>query len=88
MYDNLSRWNDYYGRMMKFHKLQTYKGPINSRVLCLQVVRESDFAEVIEPGMYIVYAGGSQPGDGNAPSNVLASSFSIVGDATPLSKCS
>ena len=27
-------------------------------------------AEVIEPGVYVVYAGGSQPGDGNASSNV------------------
>ena len=52
-----------------------------------QVVRESDYAEVIEPGQYIVYAGGSQPGDDKAPANVLMGSFEVGGDETPLSKC-
>jgi len=54
----------------------------------MTVVQDSDYAEVIEPGVYMVYAGGSQPGDVNAPSNVLKGSFTIVGDTTPLSHCS
>ena len=53
----------------------------------MQVVRESDYAEVIEPGQYVVYAGGSQPGDDKAPANVLSGSFQVGGDETPLSKC-
>ena len=53
----------------------------------LQVVRESDYAEVIEPGQYVVYAGGSQPGDSRAPANVLMGSFEVSGDETPLSQC-
>ena len=53
----------------------------------IQVVRESDYAEVIEPGQYVVYAGGSQPGDDKAPANVLSGSFQVGGDETPLSKC-
>lgn len=57
-------------------------------IIFLQVVQDSDYAEVIEPGVYMVYAGGSQPGDVNAPSNVLKGSFTIVGDTTPLSHCS
>ena len=55
---------------------------------CFQVVREGDYAEVIEPGQYVVYAGGSQPGDDKAPANVLMGSFEMGGDETPLSQCS
>ena len=57
-------------------------------LVTVQVVRESDYAEVIEPGQYDVYAGGGQPGDSKAPANVLMGSFSVTGDETPLSQCS
>ena len=42
---------------------------------------------MIEPGQYVVYAGGSQPGDDKAPANVLMGSFEVDGDETPLSQC-
>ena len=51
------------------------------------MVRNGDFTQVIEPGMYNVYAGGHQPSDTNAPGNVLTAGFTITGDTTPLSKC-
>ena len=53
----------------------------------MQVVRETDYTEVIEPGQYTVYAGGSQPGDSKAPAKVLMGSFEVGGDETPLTKC-
>ena len=53
----------------------------------MQVVRDYDTARVIEPGMYDLYAGGSQPHDKNAPSNVLQGSFTVTGETTPLSSC-
>ena len=51
------------------------------------MVRDGDFIQVIEPGMYNVYAGGHQPDDTNAPGTVLKVAFTITGDTTPLSKC-
>lgn len=56
-------------------------------VVIIQVVRESDYAEVIEPGQYVIYTGGSQPGDDKAPANVLMGSFEVGGDETPISQC-
>lgn len=58
-----------------------------SLVVMKQVVRENDYAEVIEPGQYAVYAGGSQPGDNKAPAAVLMGSFEVSGEETPLSQC-
>ena len=53
----------------------------------IQVVRESDYAEVIEPGQYAVYAGGALPTDNKRQNFVIMSSFAVGGDETPLSKC-
>ena len=73
------------------HIVTRYRGYVSSSMCChlihVQVVRETDYAEVIEPGQYIVYAGGSQPGDSKAPANVLMGSFDLGGDETPLSQC-
>ena len=51
------------------------------------MVREEDYAEVIEPGQYAVYVGGHQPADTKAVGNVLAGSFVVVGPTTPLTSC-
>ena len=53
----------------------------------IQVVRDEDFAEVIEPGEYAVYVGGHQPTDTKAVGNILAGSFVVVGSITPLNSC-
>lgn len=53
----------------------------------LQVVTDLEFVEVIEPGLYEVFAGGSQPADTSAPANVLHGSFVIEGETVPLSQC-
>ena len=50
-------------------------------------MRDGDFAEVIEPGQYVVYVGGSQPNDPNAPARTLVAKFSMDGPVTPLDKC-
>ena len=56
-------------------------------VIITQVVRESDYAKVIEPGQYAVYAGGALPTDNKRQNFVIMSSFAVGGDETPLSKC-
>ena len=53
----------------------------------MTVVRDEDFAEVIEPGEYAVYVGGHQPTDTKAVGNILAGSFVVVGSITPLNSC-
>lgn len=63
------------------------EGEIEVRSLPPQVVRDYDSALVIEPGEYLLYAGGSQPADKKAPAKVLQSSFTITGETTPLSSC-
>ena len=43
---------------------------------------------VLEPGVFLVYVGGQQPGQSTAaPSNVLQGSFTLSGVATKLSSC-
>jgi len=55
----------------------------------MTVISEYDFQEVIEPGFFILYAGGQQPNQKTkVPSNVLSTKFQIIGNETPLSQCS
>ena len=45
-------------------------------------------ALVLEPGVFLVYVGGQQPGQSTAAlSNVLQGSFTLSGVATKLSSC-
>ena len=56
------------------------------RITC-QVIRDSDYAEVIEPGQYGIYAGGAQPTDNKRQNFVIMSSFFVGGVETLLSQC-
>lgn len=47
-------------------------------------MRDGDFKEVIEPGYYLIYGGGHQPGDSNGPGKVLPAMFVVTGDAPVL----
>ena len=54
----------------------------------MAVYEEAASAWVLEPGQFLVFAGGQQPGEQTAaPSNVLQSSFIELGVATKLSSC-
>ena len=50
-------------------------------------MREEDFAEVVEPGLYAIFVGGHQPIDTKAVGNVLAGSFVVEGPTTPVTSC-
>jgi len=54
----------------------------------LSVIAEYNWEKVIEPGHFIVTVGGQQPDQiTRAPSNVLQTSFDVVGSVTPLKQC-
>ena len=53
----------------------------------VKVVREEDFAQIIEPGFFDLYVGGHQPSDTDGPSNILKSTFNVIGDTTLFSEC-